>query len=155
MPSGTPVRFRGSAVILGLCILLTCMMVVWLMMIANSEPWAWSLREELLTSSRHSGPKAPADIWLFGASRFLHRFLHRFWGRFWTLFWTKIRLFFHDFLNQFSSSVFWLILDAFFVTCLYLRCLKITFLLQKNNYFQGFTCVLKVMIFIIVLFISN
>ena len=31
-------RFRGGAVILGLCILLTCMMVVCLMMIANSEP---------------------------------------------------------------------------------------------------------------------
>ena len=41
-------RFRGSAVILGLCILLTCMMVVCLMMITNSEPWAWSLRRNSL-----------------------------------------------------------------------------------------------------------
>ena len=37
------------------------------------------------------------------------------------------------------------------MNCLHLRCLKITFLLQKNSYFQGFTCILKVLIFIIVI----
>ena len=41
--------------------------------------------------------------------------------------------------------------ERFLMICLYLRYAKITFLLQKNNYFHGFTCILKVMIFIVVL----
>ena len=35
--------------------------------------------------------------------------------------------------------------------CLYLRYAKIMFLLWKNNYFQWFSCILKVMMFIVVL----
>ena len=35
--------------------------------------------------------------------------------------------------------------------CFHFRCLKITFLLQKNSYFQGFTYIIKTMSFIIIL----
>ena len=44
---------------------------------------------------------------------FSHRFLHRFWGRFGLPFWTKNHVFFDDFLHQFPSFDFYVIIDVF------------------------------------------
>ena len=44
---------------------------------------------------------------------FSHRFLHRFWRRFGLPFWIKNQVFFYDFLHQFPSFVFYVIIDVF------------------------------------------
>ena len=44
---------------------------------------------------------------------FSHRFLHRFWGRFGLSFWTKNQVFVDDFLHQFPSFDFYVIIDVF------------------------------------------
>ena len=66
MPSGTPVRVRwtcrGSRALLFL-LFAGCLFVWWR---SNSEPWAWSLREELLTSSGTPGPRTLQVFALFG-----------------------------------------------------------------------------------------
>ena len=46
-------------------------------------------------------------------SDFSHRFLHRFWGRFGFPFWIKNHVFFDDFLHQFPSFDFYVIIDVF------------------------------------------
>ena len=59
MPAGTQCVLKGGAVILGLCRVFSCCDF-------QSKRSAWSFREELLTSSRHSGPRSPNRTGAFG-----------------------------------------------------------------------------------------
>ena len=99
MPSGTSVRFSWSAVILGLCIVFSCCDFRW-------RRSTWSQREELLTSSRHSGLRAPPGLLAFGCLSIVALNFASILASIWACFWKKNHWFVKDLLHWFRSIVF-------------------------------------------------
>ena len=103
--------------------------------------------EELLTSFGHSGPMRPLGLRAFFRLSMCALNFALILGSILEPFLDQNSIIFQRFFESIFKLRFWSDYWCVFVICLYLWCLKITFLLQKNSYFQGFTCILKVLIF--------